>query len=254
MKSNPIFSVSCVIALLMGSIPFFLPNSYQHYFTVDSSQSESQNTPPVVQILAPVNNDFFEWNSQIRYSIRVSDQEDGESEFQEIVPNEILLEVVYLPDPSQAENYVNNDSLMKDPPGLALIRTSDCFNCHAVKSNLTGPPFAAVAKKYSHNAASVTLLAERVVRGHSGVWGSEAMPPHPDFTQAQAEQIVQWIFRNTADLNRDYYPGKEGAFRTITKPETGANGVYIITASYTDHGPEGTERRGHHSILLRSKQ
>jgi cytochrome c len=222
-----------------------------------SHPAREANTPPSVRIIAPPDNGLFDWDTQVRYTIRVSDQEDGESEYQEIAPNEVMLEVVYLPNAARAGEYVRREQFAAlDAPGLALIRRSDCFGCHAVQDKLTGPPFAEIAKRYPHNPATITLLAERIVQGNAGVWGEAAMPPHPDFTRAQAEQIVSWILENTKDPDRCYYPGTEGAFRTRSRPAGGTPGAYVVTASYTDHGPkdaQGTALHGHHAILLRGK-
>jgi cytochrome c len=215
------------------------------------------NSPPSVRITAPPNHGTFEWDTQVRYTLRVSDAEDGDSQYQEIAPSEVILEVRYLPDASRAAEYVQQPQLVAfKSPGLALIRRSDCFGCHAVQDKLTGPPFAEIAKRYPHNAATVTLLAHRIVQGNAGVWGGVAMPPHPDFSRAQAEQIAGWILENTNDPDRCYYPGTEGSFRTRSRPTTGPPGAYVITASYTDHGPkdaEGAALQGHHAILLRAK-
>src|SRR5438067_9168021 len=53
----------------------------KHYTDFDKRQS---NQPPVVKIITPANNSAFPWNEPIRYTITVSDKEDGESEYQEI--------------------------------------------------------------------------------------------------------------------------------------------------------------------------
>src|SRR5438270_10479024 len=48
----------------------------KHYTDFDKRQS---NQPPVVKIITPANNSTFAWNEPIRYTITVSDKEDGES-------------------------------------------------------------------------------------------------------------------------------------------------------------------------------
>lgn len=219
--------------------------------------TQQTNNPPDVRIMAPKNNSLFEWNTNVRYAISVSDEEDGKSEYQEITPNEVLLEVVYLSDFSKAaETLSNPTNVHDDPAGLALLRNSDCFNCHAVKTKLQGPAFEEIAKRYPRNLTTSAMLAKRVIRGHSGVWGNVAMPPHPDFAEEQAGQIITWILENAADPNRSYYAGIEGTFRTTAKPATDAGGAYVLTASYTDHGLKGTtqvSQRGRHTIVLHSK-
>ena len=216
---------------------------------------QNRNNPPDVKITVPENNSFFEWNSLVRYAITVSDVEDGASEYQEIASNEVLLEVVYLPDTSNIDDYLRGATHVdSDPIGLEMIKTSDCFNCHAVKTSMAGPSFSALARRYSPDTDTVALLAHRVVKGSFGHWGNAAMPPHPDITEEQARQMVKWLLEQGGDPDWDFYVGTEGTFHTRVMPESEEKGVYVLTASYTDHGLEDKPgKRGQHTIVLRSK-
>lgn len=220
-------------------------------------ESKAINNPPVVKIIAPENNSFFHWNSQVSYAIQVRDVEDGDSDQLEIASHEVFLEVVYVPDPAKANDYIQNR--MNNPvesPGFLLLKTSDCFNCHAMKSRIQGPSFFEIAKQYAHTAPTAKMLAERVIQGSSGVWGISAMSSHPELTVEQASQIIEWIFNNAEDPDKDYFSGTKGTFPIRKKPESEANGVYVLTANYTDHGsaamPQRTET-GKHTIVLHSK-
>src|SRR5688572_2971433 len=215
-----------------------------------------KNNPPKVEIVAPKNETTFNWDSWINYSIRVTDAEDGSSEYEEISPKEVFLEVVY-----SAGNAKGNESnavkaaAMNDPTGFSLMKSSTCFNCHMVKAKLTGPSFLEISRKYPHNSATVSMLAKKVIKGSSGVWTNTTMPPNPDFTEEQSKQMIQWIFKNAEDPKRNYYVGTEGNFKTVSKPGNG-KGTYILTASYTDHGLKGipkSNQRGHATIVVRSK-
>jgi cytochrome c len=216
---------------------------------------EGQNKPPVVKILSPENNTSIEPNALIRYAISVSDEEDGKSEFQEIASNEVFLEITYVPDSSKAADYLaTSNKNLAEPPGLTHIKASDCFNCHAIKNKLQGPPFSEIAKRYPDNPSTIETLAMRVMKGNTGIWGNAAMPPHADITQQQARQIIQWILKNAADPNRDLYAGLEGSFRTRAKSQT--QGLYILTATYLDHGLKDMpqlRQSGQHTILLKGK-
>jgi len=77
--------------------------------------------------------------------------------------------------------------------GKALITKSDCFACHTPTEKLVGPAYSDVAKKYPATQANVTMLAKKVIKGGSGVWGEIPMAPHPSVTQADAEKIVKYI-------------------------------------------------------------
>ncbi|MCW3105517.1 MAG: hypothetical protein JWQ09_23, partial [Segetibacter sp.] len=65
----------------------------------------------------------------IQYKIKVSDEEDGESAYDEIPSNEVFLEVKYLADASKATAEMNK-AVKSDPAGLAAIKSSNCLNCH----------------------------------------------------------------------------------------------------------------------------
>lgn len=231
---------------------------YASSLSPDSHLKESigrhdQNHPPDVKITTPEDKSTFEWNTLLRYAIIVEDAEDGASEYQEIAPNEVFLEAMYLPDIAKVDDYLHA-AAETEPVGLELLKVSDCFSCHAVKTKMAGPSFNALADRYSLVTDTVAMLAKRVVKGSSGNWGSTPMPPHPDLTENQAKQMVKWLLTQAGNPDWDLYAGTEGAFRTKAMPESGEKGIYVLTATYTDHGLDGQERkRGQHTIMLHSK-
>jgi cytochrome c len=78
--------------------------------------------------------------------------------------------------------------------GLELIAKSDCLTCHKVDEKLTGPSYRDVANKYASQAPGIIpQLAEKIVKGGSGVWGQVPMLPHPTITQEDAEKMVKYI-------------------------------------------------------------
>lgn len=236
------------------SLPGFLMASAHNWKTTHFS-GEGKNKPPVVKILSPENNTSVEPDALIRYAISVSDEEDGKSEFQEIASQEVFLEITYQPDSSKAADHLATHSKnVAEPPGLTLIKTSDCFNCHAIKNKGQGPPFAEIAKRYPDNPTTIETLAMRVINGNTGIWGNAAMPPHAGITEQQARHIIQWILKNAGDPNHDLYAGIEGSFRTRAQSQVG--GLYILTATYLDHGLKEMpqlRQSGRHTIVLKGK-
>ncbi len=77
--------------------------------------------------------------------------------------------------------------------GLALIAASDCLTCHKVDEKLTGPAYRDVANKYENSETNIKMLAEKIIKGGTGVWGEIPMTPHPAVTPADAEQMVKYI-------------------------------------------------------------
>ena len=77
--------------------------------------------------------------------------------------------------------------------GEKLIRGSDCLSCHALDSQVAGPSWKAIAKRYAGQPGSAVRLATKVRKGGAGTWGDLAMTPHPELTDAQSRQMVYWI-------------------------------------------------------------
>lgn len=227
-----------------------------YYFIAYFSQPV-ENTPPKVTITTPAKNSTFQWNSIVPYVIHVTDREDGNSEYNEIANNEVLLIVKYLPDSSQVKKYLLDRSKTSHE-SLVWMSTSTCFTCHAAKTKLIGPSFELIAQRYLVNSITIESLAKKIITGSSGTWGDLKMPPHPDLKIEQAREVVKWILKNNADPDQNYIAGIEGAFRTKEKPsKEPGKGVYILTASYTDHGIKGMPRSpggklGQHTLVLKN--
>ena len=202
---------------------------------VFSQQKSVENSAPKVTITTPTKNSKLHWNSVVPYSIRVSDPEDGNSEYNEISNNEVLLVIQYLPDSTQVKKYLLDRSKMNHQP-LLWMSTSTCFTCHAAKTKLIGPSYDLVAQRYRGRLNAVDSLAKKIINGSTGTWGDLKMPPHPDLKIEQVKEIVRWILQNNDDPNQNYIAGIEGAFRTKEKPAKESKGVYVLTASYSDHG------------------
>lgn len=216
-----------------------------------------ENSPPEVAILYPSHNEEFTWDDHIRYEIRVSDAEDGESRYDEIESNEVLMEVEYL---NVEEELIKEEKIQKlkgdkEAVGLFLIKTSGCFGCHRDKSSMVGPSFSDIAQRYEAGPKTIEKLGNSIVEGSSGKWGSTVMPPQDQFTSEEARQMALFILEQGGNNDRLIYPGLEGVIRIIGKPvgESGG-GVIVLTASYTDHGVNSdfqSRKRGSHSIMIK---
>jgi len=79
------------------------------------------------------------------------------------------------------------------PPGEKVARGSNCFSCHAVGHKVVGPAFAAVAKRFAHQPGAKAVLVNAVKFGHVGTWGDIPMPPHPELTEQQLDEVVSWV-------------------------------------------------------------
>jgi cytochrome c len=77
--------------------------------------------------------------------------------------------------------------------GLELIAQSDCLTCHKVDEKAIGPAYRDVANKYSNDNQTVTMLADKIIKGGAGVWGQIPMTPHPNLSKQDAEQMVKYV-------------------------------------------------------------
>lgn len=75
----------------------------------------------------------------------------------------------------------------------ALAKAKNCMACHAVDKKLVGPSYKDVAKRYAGDAKAVDLLATKIMKGGSGVWGAIPMPANPQVNEADARKLAAWI-------------------------------------------------------------
>jgi cytochrome c len=190
-------------------------------------KSQGENHPPVVKILSPENNSSFSRDAALTYRISVSDQEDGDSKYDEINTREVLLEVRHLR---------NKKAGKTDPAGLAIIMRSNCVSCHNFNSKAMGPSFCEIAGRYAASRANRDTLMKRIRLGSTGIWGKEKMPAHNELSAAETKSIADWILKDANDPNVNYYIGTEGYFRIGQTAGAGSRDIYQLTASYTDHG------------------
>jgi cytochrome c len=78
-------------------------------------------------------------------------------------------------------------------PGELLIVKSDCIGCHHKEEKLIGPAYQEIAAKYPATEENVNLLADKIVKGGKGVWGSIPMTPHTKITNDEAKSMVKYI-------------------------------------------------------------
>ena len=74
-----------------------------------------------------------------------------------------------------------------------LAQKKNCLACHTVGQKVIGPAYKDVAAKYAGQPDAVAKLAQKVMKGGSGVWGVVPMPANPQVSEAEAKQLVQWI-------------------------------------------------------------
>ncbi len=232
LKTKIIFLFSLCIFI------FFLTQS----FSRSKKFIQPANHAPVVKIILPANHISVAPGARVHYEIDVSDKEDGDSKYDELNAKEVLLEVKYIADTSTLKTQLSK-SYEDDAPGLAAMRTSNCFNCHAFDAKVIGPSFDDINNRYTPTPSNITLLEKRIKDGSTGIWGKPPMPTHPELSNEQIEKMVQWITHDASTSGTNYYIGFEGNINLQIPPHSGRTGAFILTASYIDHGINHTGKR-----------
>ncbi len=91
---------------------------------------------------------------------------------------------------AKTEDITQNPAYKK---GLEIIGKSNCLTCHKVDETSTGPAYRDVANKYPDTDATVDTLADKIIKGGSGNWGTIPMTAHPELSQDDAKALVKYI-------------------------------------------------------------
>jgi cytochrome c len=203
------------------------------------------NTTPVLRFVEPRDGDFFTPGRPLQYTVEVDDREEGSSrDFEEIFEPRTFVNAAW----SRADGQIEEAE-----PGLAHMKQSDCFNCHAVDRKIVGPALLDVAAKYRGQAGALEASVQRVIKGSSKVWSEIPMLPHEALNPDQVRMMVRWIFA--------LEPGKAGANTTrgltgeVRAPSDDKLRMAVLEASYTDGGraPAGS-LSGRATVKLRSRR
>ncbi len=203
------------------------------------------NTAPDVRFESPKDGQFFGPGDKIQYKVSIRDVEDGDSTSK--------------PDEFAARTFVSASWKTADgkgsatDPGLALMKQSDCFNCHAIDQQVVGPPLVKIAEKYRGQSGAESASVQRVIKGSTGVWGQVGMLAHAQHTEDEVHIMVRWIY--------GLEPGKaapglaRGLAGEVEAPKDGKTVACILEASYTDLGrPPANPLTGKAVVHLRSRR
>lgn len=77
--------------------------------------------------------------------------------------------------------------------GSQLIAANDCLTCHKIDEKSVGPSYTQIANRYEDNQGNVENLANKIIKGGKGLWGTVAMTPHPTVSEPQAQKMARYI-------------------------------------------------------------
>ncbi len=74
-----------------------------------------------------------------------------------------------------------------------LVVKKNCLACHQIDKRKYGPNFTEVAAKYADQKGAVDILAKKIRKGGTGVWGQDVMPPQPQVSQKDARALATYV-------------------------------------------------------------
>jgi cytochrome c len=74
-----------------------------------------------------------------------------------------------------------------------LAQKKNCLACHAADKKVIGPSYKDVAAKYAGQKDAADKLAQKILKGGSGVWGAVPMPANPQVSEAEAKTLAAWV-------------------------------------------------------------
>ena len=112
-------------------------------------------------------------------------------------------------EPKSTSQTTATDSLINSAGGIAdsayargarLIAGNDCLTCHQLEKKSFGPSYDEISSKYPFSNGTIENLAHSIIHGSKGLWGSNAMTPHPNVTYEDAKAMAAYILslKNTS--------------------------------------------------------
>jgi len=193
------------------------------------------NTPPRTSITSSSNRSFYWDDSVLDYRVQIQDPED-----KPIDVSRATVSFNYLPLGKDLASALSGagTSNIQHAGAEKLYASLDCKSCHALDAKSIGPSLKDIAGRYQGKTEVVATLAEKVMKGGSGNWGTYAMSAHPDLEQGEAKALVEYI------LALDQKPASLPLSGRVALTEhlgKGEQGAYVLLANYQDKGANGIE-------------
>ncbi len=74
-----------------------------------------------------------------------------------------------------------------------LVVKKNCLACHQVDKRKYGPNFKEIAAKYADQKNAADVLAKKIRRGGTGVWGQDVMPVQPQVSAAESRALAAYV-------------------------------------------------------------
>ncbi|MFY0687133.1 MAG: PQQ-dependent sugar dehydrogenase [Cyclobacteriaceae bacterium] len=199
-----------------------------------STQVIAGNGVPSIKVSSEQNLSFYFDNESINYKVSVEDKEDGSTEDGSI--QDVQINFTYLDRTNDlallGEDFFKNPVL--NLKGKSLIDNSDCKSCHAMNETSIGPSYMQIGERYVDDVTAPSMLAQKILEGGNGNWGHSLMAAHPQHTEAEALEMVDYIM----SLTQKGSAASLSLTGTVSLDQHEGDdlGTYVFSARYTDKG------------------
>ncbi|SEW23730.1 ThuA domain-containing protein [Chitinophaga arvensicola] len=197
------------------------------------------NETPDVKIDITGNKMFYFPGKPVKYTVNISDKEDGNSADGKLDANNIFVKADYIQGRDKAAQPQGHQIITGAIAGKNIMEVSDCKTCHKPDEKSIGPSFKQVAEKYKNDPAAPEMLAKKIINGGGGVWGETAMSAHPGISMGEAKQLIEYIYSIGGAAPKVASLPATGSINPTLGGEAKDNGVLYLLASYTDKGGPG---------------
>ncbi len=100
------------------------------------------------------------------------------------------------PKGGRMDSLINNTATEADNKyivGARLVAANDCITCHSIDRKMFGPSFIEIAAKYKNNEKLAEYLSNNVIKGSKGIYGNNAMTPHPNLKYNDIIEMLKYI-------------------------------------------------------------
>lgn len=114
----------------------------------------------------------------------------------------IIICVLACTSKQKQSNTTGTDSLVNAPgstadsafsEGARLIAANDCLTCHKMDEKSICPSYNEISAQYQFKEGNIENLAYSIIHGSKGLWGNQAMTPHPNVSYNDAKEMTRYI-------------------------------------------------------------
>ncbi|SMO32008.1 ThuA domain-containing protein [Fodinibius sediminis] len=232
------------------SISVDVSDGHGHTVTSSTASVYAGNAAPNVSIEIEGNSTFYFSDQPVSYSVEVDDPDDP-SAGDDL--STLFVSADYVEGGDDMETSMGHQQASAAMSGRSLLGSFDCQACHAVNTESIGPSYTSVSERYQDSSGVESYLVDKIINGGSGAWGDRAMPAHLEMSESDAQKIVSWIMSLSGEGQTPESLPATGQLDPTMGEDPIPNGVFVLSASYTDKGGENTKPlTGNASIYLRN--